>query len=305
MDVFRKRQPLSAILGFWLLMCMIAGGCGLSAAGGGQPSGKAADPADSASAETGRVEYVNRLSGELYQSVQSNRLDDALDKLEQLGREATQIQYAGITGTEGAEAFLAAINQGKRALVRVHPSEAEIQLSAARIRLAADALAHPEQPMWLDYYQKIQDDIAALRQAAEKKQFDVYVRAFERLERRYSLLRPSMLINREPSAIQQMDSLVAYFRERQNDFTEMDIATFSYVINQLQIVTDRLFWQEDEPAFLPVGPFQRPFHWITVIGIMILSVLAYVGWKKFRYEHGKIIVPANRKGRENSIKSAK
>mgnify|MGYP001490774071 CR=1 FL=1 len=252
----------------------------------------AADPAEGSVARS--LEDFNKTSEELYRYASEGKLEQALTTMKLLEKQATSMSFAGATGLEGVEALFASIIEMKRSLAAIHPDRREIARNAARLRLAADALAGKPQPMWHQYYNVLRNDLDAMRTANRDKQAEALRASYAQLKEHYQMIRPSILISFEASQNEKWVSLLA----------SLDQAVGASVIRHDQVETllpglgaliDETFGREHEAAFVPVPDSERPVLVTVLIGSIIIAVLAYVGWLKYRNDQGYV----NISGRNN------
>ena len=158
-------------------------------------------------------------------------------------------------------------------------------VNAARVRLAADALLHRPQPMWQQYYRVLRDDLEEMADAnAERRTEDVRA-AYERFKRHFDIVRPSLLISRTPSEIERFTSLTASLDAAVRP-TGVRFAQVETLLPALGALVDETFEREHEDAFVPVPDGQRPLLVTLVIGSVIVAVLLYAGWRKYRHDPG-------------------
>ena len=161
----------------------------------------------------------------------------------------------------------------------------EGKLAAAKIRLVGDALTHPNEPMWLQYYKILQDDISHLQNALQKKNIQEVRNQIVQLNSHYLIIRPAALMNRDPSAINKVDSIIL-FLQRQTAPNQVDMASLMNVIDQLNQSMSELFQRSDAAAYVPLFPDHKQSIWLwtLVVGLFIVTVLAYSGWRMFVFE---------------------
>ncbi|MEF3301774.1 sporulation protein YpjB [Paenibacillus sp. GYB003] len=258
-----------------LLVAIVLAGCGKA---------KTIESARPATPEQWKqVEQLNKTADDMYRYVMDGDIDKARAKLEELSAKMTDIRFTGIASVEGVGALSEAIVQAKRALQSVQASPEAGQAAAAKIRLATDALTHANQPMWLDYYKTMKESASRLAQAVQARDKPEAVRQLEQLQLRYGTIRPSLLISKQPSDVEKMDSLFA-FLQGQLAKTEIDTKQLNGGLTHLHASLDELFGQTDRAAYVPIVEKRVPLTWVLLLGSIIVAVLSFAAWRIFDFE---------------------
>jgi len=275
MFVFGKKR-IGAVILIPLLGIALLTGCGKE---------KPAGPGQTATAEQLRqVERLNDTADEMYRFVMDGNIDKARDKLDEVGDKMTQIRFDGITSVEGVGALSNAIVQAKRSFQAVNVSEEEVKGAAAKIRLATDALTHANQPMWLQYYKSMKETARQLEAAVQKKDKQEASAKLDQLHERYEIIRPSLLISRQPFEVEKVDSLFAFLRSQLSK-PDLDAKLAGGGIDQFHLTLDALFGRQDKAAFIPVADSPVPLPSVMAIGSVIIAVLAFAAWRIFKFEN--------------------
>ncbi|MEF3308213.1 sporulation protein YpjB [Paenibacillus sp. GYB004] len=275
MFVFGKKR-IGAVILIPLLGIALLTGCGKE---------KPAGPGQTATAEQLRqVERLNDTADEMYRFVMDGNIDKARDKLDEVGNKLTQIRFDGITSVEGVGALSNAIVQAKRSFQAVNVSEEEVKGAAAKIRLATDALTHANQPMWLQYYKLMKETARQLEAAVQKKDKQEASAKLDQLHERYEIIRPSLLISRQPFEVEKVDSLFAFLRSQLSK-PDLDAKLAGGGIDQFHLTLDALFGRQDKAAFIPVDDSPVPLPSVMAIGSVIIAVLAFAAWRIFKFEN--------------------
>ncbi|MBP1961937.1 sporulation protein YpjB [Paenibacillus aceris] len=250
-------------------------------------SGQAVKPVDPQQVQ--RVEFLNQIADEMYKQTMDGQVLEARNKLMQMSDQIPKIQFEGITSVEGLNALTETITQAKRVYNAVNYSPEEAQMAVAKIRLATDALTHKNQPMWLQYYKVLQNDTAALTQDVKSGKQQEAIASFGKLSQHIAIIHPSLLISREASSVEKLDSVLLFLRKNINS-QPMAVRQADSGLDQLGHVLDELFLKnKDAIAFVPITDPKHPIIWSAGIGLIIVSVLSYVGWRM--YQSGRHIVP--------------
>ncbi|NOU99183.1 sporulation protein YpjB [Paenibacillus planticolens] len=259
-------------------------------------SGQAAKPLDPEQIQ--RVEFLNQIADEMYKQTMDGQVLEARSKLMQMSDQIPKIHFEGITSVEGLNALTETITQAKRVYNAASYSPEEGQMAVAKIRLATDALTHKNQPMWLQYYKVLQNDTAALTQVVKSGKQQEAIAAFGKLSQHIAIIHPSLLISREASSVEKLDSVLLYLRKNINS-QPMAARQAESGLDHLGQVLDELFLKnKDAIAFVPITDPKHPIIWSAGIGLIIVSVLSFVGWRM--YQSGRHIVPV-KQSREKEL----
>jgi sporulation protein YpjB len=232
-----------------------------------------------------KLKRFNQTSEELFRFASDGNFERALAALQLLEKQATGMSFAGVTGLEGVQALFTSLIEAKRSLAALEPDRQEVLIDAARIRLAADALLRRPQPMWHQYYRVLRDDLDALAAAnAEKRTEDVRA-IYAQFKTHFDVIRPALLISRSPSQTEKFVSLTAAF-DAAIRTSGVRFAQVEQLLPALGALVDETFEREHEDAFVPIPDSERPALVTLVIGSVILTVLAYAGWLKYRSDPG-------------------
>lgn len=236
-----------------------------------------------------RVEQLNRSADDMYTKVMQGDITAGRKVLQQIGDQVTQVQYFGIASVEGMNALAETVTQAKRVFNAVKYSPVDGQIYAAKIRLATDALTHSNQPMWLQYYKLLQEDVNGIEGYAEQKQKQGLTQSLNQLQQHYAMIHPSLLISRDPIDVEQADSLMTFLNNQLRSNQEPYGAVLS-VMQPLRQMIDKLFLKKDAAAYLPIVDQQNPILWTLAIGSFILAALAFAGWRLSKKNNGLVSV---------------
>jgi sporulation protein YpjB len=273
----RRTNMWMVVMTAFILCTIVLGGCALN-------TSEAPKEQAQADQETMRqLEKLDMLADQLYRNVSEGDIIDARNTLIHLEAQLMEIRFAAVTSPAGAQALNETVQQGIRVFNAVKFSMDDGQLIAAQLRLAADALTHKEQPMWLQYYRVLQDDVDVLHSAVEKKNQPELLSILDRLSRHYAVVRTSALIQRDESQIVKIDSLFTFLKSQavggQPAYSELEGGTV-----QLKETINELFGKKDEAAYVPIGEAKRPIFWAFGLGTTILLALSYTLMRMVQYE---------------------
>jgi sporulation protein YpjB len=169
-------------------------------------------------------------------------------------------------------------------LNQIHPEQDLLLTSAVRLRLAFDALSHPNQPLWHEHYPEMMRNIQQLERAVQSGNGEEVREAVEKLFSEYQLIRPAVVVSKTPQTTAKVDSMIALIRS-QSDGAELDRRGLMNGVKRFKQMMEPLFYGSEEEVIALARwtqpPEVLPFLWV---GGVIAAVLAYVGWRKYRAE---------------------
>ncbi|MFE6797370.1 sporulation protein YpjB [Paenibacillus chitinolyticus] len=276
--LFSSCKRIIGLLGAWAIFASAAVGCA--------PAPREAIPAASMTpVQMKTAESLNEAAEELYKLSEQGKTTEARIELEQLGELATKLTYDGSITIEGLHALTETITGAKKTYASVSFSQDEGRFAAAKIRLAADALTHRGQPMWLQYYKLIKDDLKRIEtNVAARKKLEALL-DYNKLYRHMSTIRPALLISRAPAEVEKLDSLLVFMRKGLAA-PALDKTNLLQASGEFGKTIDGIFGRSDREAFLPLPDTQEPVFWSLVVGAFIIGVLLFAGWRMFRLKPG-------------------
>lgn len=171
----------------------------------------------------------------------------------------------------------------KSALAAAQPSPERWEAAAAKLRLAANSLNHPRQPMWLQYYKLIREDLNDMEQSAAANDMKRWTAALARLQSRYANIRPAVIISRPAEAVNAFDSWLSYAGGVAGSEQPVERARLLEIVSYGQDAARVMFGKErNEPVLsLPLAP-QQYGGWALLAGAFIFTVLVYTAYRKYR-----------------------
>lgn len=250
-------------------------------------------PVKIAPGDAAKLEQLAVMADEMYKLTMKGSYLEARSKLLDMGTQATRIHYEGVTSVGGVQALTQTITEAQRTFNNVKFDENEAKLQAAKLKLASDALTHRNEPMWLQYDKVLQEDMASLAAGIRSGEAKAVQDAVSALKSHFGVVRPAVLISKEPQIVERIDSLLT-FLTNQSKATPLQKGNLENGAEQLQKAFDELFGKKDASAYLPLTDYRRPILWSVVIGSVIAAILAYSAWQMFRDGRGEISI--RRKG---------
>lgn len=283
--MIRLQNGLRRPLGWLLLVCLLSlAGCARAER---PPAASVPPPSE---AQLQKLQQLNQTAEEMYAKAMQGDYAGARGALQRMSDQVPQIHFEGITSVEGIKALADALTEAKRVFNAVQFQPEAAAVVAAKLRMAADALTHTNQPLWLQYYSVLQADMDRLEKAAKEKNKKELQAAAGQLAAHYDWVRPSLIISRAASDVEKTDSLIAFIKtQTTNDESYKSVLNAAGPLRQM---LDKLFMKKETTAYLPYVEQQNPILWTLVLGSIIMSALSFAGWRLAKKDGG--LVPIRR-----------
>lgn len=235
------------------------------------------------------IAQLNEEAAVLYRRALENNMEEVRASITRIGNSLAYVSFEGQTSVEGIHVLSETVVEVKEAAAKFKGDKHLLQQASAKLRLAADSLANPAKPLWLQYYKIVKNDLDALSLAAnQKSSAAILADRFIVLEEHYETIRPAAIIRLEPYQIAQMDAWLSHLKglthAKQPDGSQLRSMT-----EHGEELVNQLFGREkDESAFVPYvqGPDRRAAG--LVISSVIVATLSYAGYRKYRAEQQDI-----------------
>lgn len=221
----------------------------------------------------------------LYSYVLEGNVAKARAESEEISRIVVSSSFEGLTSVEGIHALSAVIMDLKAVMAAPQTSPEKWEEAAARLRLAANALNHPRQPMWLQYYKLIREDLNDMEKSAAAGNFAGWKEGVELLQSRYENIRPAVVISRKPEVVNTFDAWLSYAAGISSSSQPVERARLLEIISYGQDAVRVMFGKEkNEPVLSVPLPPQKYGGWGLMAGAFIMAALAYAAYRKYRGE---------------------
>ncbi|BCU81820.1 sporulation protein YpjB [Polycladomyces abyssicola] len=226
-----------------------------------------------------------RQAERVYQLVQRGDLLAARDALTVLSRSFSRANLSPLgLSVEQIRTLSQTLVEMEQELNRVRPNPTTLMAAALRMRMAFDALTHPNQPLWRQYYSVLQRDLTAIDRAINTGNQVRARMAVDALLNHYRLIRPAIVISRTPTTVTKVDSVLAFLRNQSRP--TWNPALLRDGVSRLREMLNPLFYGPEEQVTAVYGEWDMPIvSFMLMVGGVIVSVLTYVGWKKYRAVH--------------------
>ncbi|WP_158602174.1 sporulation protein YpjB [Cohnella endophytica] len=260
--------------------------------------------ADSQQSTKSQAAYARFLSQaeQLYAAVNEGKLDVAMARLAALERQFRSLPMQGIATAEGIHALAQSVADMKRTSVALKPDEGKWKAGAAELRLAADELAHPDRPIWHTYRTVFLNDLATLEEAMPLSTAlpgpvpESVNAAVGQLVEHYRMIRTAALLHSEPWIVEKADSSVRYATRIVQGET-LTPGLLRGIVAPLREAIIGLFpgQKETSGALVPPLPMPPSWGWSAMMGSFIVTVLTWVGWRRYKVEQNTGIGPNKRR----------
>ncbi|KQY87784.1 hypothetical protein ASD24_08085 [Paenibacillus sp. Root52] len=277
------KRKFKSTLRLWIISFMaLLFWANLSYSGSAQSNGENGQVEESISANLS-IQQMNEEAALLYRYALEQDVEKVRGSILRISNGLEHISFEGQTTVEGIHALSETVVEVKEAAVRIKSDTTALQQASAKLRLAADSLANPAKPLWLQYYKIIKDDLQALSLAANQRQnAATLLSRYAALEEHYETVRPAALIRREPYEIAQLDAWLSHTKGltmgKQPDLSQLQ----AMMIHGEELVNQLFGREKDESAFVPFvqGPDRRAAG--MLITSVIVAALSYAGFRKYR-----------------------
>lgn len=174
----------------------------------------------------------------------------------------------------------AMIMEVERDLNQVRLSPSRIKQSAHRMQIAFDAVSHSHQPLWHQYYSQLRQDAGLLIGAARTKNETDYEKKLIPFYEHYLLIRPALIVSKSQMTVEKLDSLMTFIRKTK-DWSDRE-----HGIKQWEALIHPLFYGSEKDVMAAVHKWNEEVikQMIFLVLGLIVSVLVYVGWRKYPRE---------------------
>lgn len=234
-----------------------------------------------------QVKQLNQTAKQILNHVQAKQPEQALKYIETLKVQLLDLKYEGLTTIEGIQSLFAAVTSLQQTLLHVKPQFTQWENAAKSVVLAIDVLSHHAQPMWLSYEQKVSGTYQSLVKAAKQHNTAAVHQGWNEFNTVVSLITPALEVQAKPNALDQWKAIQRYLNVRMNQ-RPIDFNGIVRIENEMTKRIDAIFNQELS-TISNIKVFQEEqLHtwtfWAISLGTIIITVLTYVGYRKFKYQ---------------------
>jgi len=239
------------------------------------------------------VELLGQMADKIYLLTDNGDIFSARQILLQMGDLVAAIQWKGVTTLEGLQMITITLVQAKSVFNAVKIVPENVLQAAARIRLIADALTHPNTPIWLQYRKVMTDTSITLAQLIKQQNNLDARQSLLQLQNYFQTIQPAVVVSRNSVELTKIESL---FNALNKQFIAdpNNSMQLLLLVNQLQSSLEMVFQQKGELAtYLNLFSTKRSsLPSVIGIGMIIISALGFTAWRMLRKRNA--IVTVNR-----------
>ncbi|MFD1426098.1 sporulation protein YpjB [Kroppenstedtia sanguinis] len=240
------------------------------------------------------VEGWSQQAERVDQLVREGKVGKAQEELSQLASRFSQGDFSEVhLSVEGIGALSDTLVDLDQELVRVMRRPQRLREASERLRLAFDALAHPDQPLWQGYVSKIGNDIGEIQRGIKKDHPETVLSGAEKLKVHFGQIEPALWVSRHPETAGRIQSYV-YSLKSQAGKSPVTWVPLQSALEQWEPMIQPSMLREEEGVWAVSG--ESP-DWrlpaFTVSGVLLLA-LGYVGWRKYRSEQQEVVTLGRR-----------
>lgn len=225
---------------------------------------------------------LNHTADKILQLVKEEKYSDAKQLMDFFSKQFLAIRYDNkdLSMTH-LRLITTTYEKAMGAVTSTGASHEERVVSVSEFRLVIDAVVSEHHPLWKNTETQVMNYFAKMREAISSEDHDAFGHHLNGFLRRYSMIRPAIMIDLQPHQFQRIDSHVKYVERYRSTITHDETKS-----KHLKIMEDdfgKLFkgFEEDQAD---------PSLWWVIfsIGGTILLSLSYVGFKKYKAEKNKV-----------------
>ncbi|MGG4142818.1 sporulation protein YpjB [Paenibacillus algorifonticola] len=228
----------------------------------------------------------------LYKASYADNRQAGYKYVQQLERLLPQLE----TGIEGRPAGWAKLQQSIRAvsdeLLSKKQSVAWME-SSARIHLTADAMLRPASGLWMQYERVMLEDVSRVRKAWKRpyeERADAARAVMDNLSAHLALVEGPAFMLRPEGRAKELQERIRYTNVllSAGPKDQAQAGRVDEALTQLGAAVSRLFTDKpqtivEEPALAPPAS-ANPVSWTLLLGAIIMAVLAYKSWRKYKQQ---------------------
>lgn len=221
----------------------------------------------------------------LYRDVVDGNIIKVRTETEQIEKLFTSSSFQGLTEVEGIHALAECIVEVKVATAQA-TLQPELWLQAtAKLRLAANSLSNKQQPLWHQYYKVVREDLRIMQDQLNSNHKQGLKDAYDSLQAHYELIRPAIVIQKKPFEVHMIDSWISYAGGLITSNTSKSEAIRNMITQGEEHFNVLFGKKKDEPTFAPQIEFNSAQKGVWMGALFIVSILTYVGYRKYRGSH--------------------
>jgi sporulation protein YpjB len=233
------------------------------------------------SAETlKQVEQFSKMGDVVYNKTIKGEFLEARKEIIAMSDLIPRMRLDGVTTVLGIKALSDTLLQAIQVFNAVRLDTEQALFQSARIRLMADALSHPNSPLWLQYNKVIQEDLRIMDQAVKQKKYEDLKPAFTLMKIHYLTIKPALQVSNHNELMSKLDSTFRYMQS-ELQASPLRPTNLNHATKALREAIEEIFQIKSEAtAYLPFMETNDPMlHWLIILAAIIIIALGFVAWR--------------------------
>lgn len=238
------------------------------------------------------LQKMNADAAALYAEAHANNRQSAYMLLLKVKNQAADIMLRSFGSKSGWDKLDLELSAAEESLSAGKQSH-EWMENAARIALAADALASGSGGLWLQYEKLLEDDMVVLRRAWKRGSGEPSAAAAilngvsahaGRVEAAASMAGSPEHAERLISEISRLEARLNALASGASDTSRLTLAVEASFLSMEEEIARMFAGAAYDSAFKPVTAAERPglLQWALFLGTVISAVLTWAGWRKYK-----------------------
>ncbi|MGD8189232.1 sporulation protein YpjB [Brevibacillus ginsengisoli] len=235
-----------------------------------------------------QIGKLDKLADEMLEAAKKGDMDTARVRLNRLAEMFPNQTLPVTIRIESLNAITQSILAAKQTFSSAKAGEDLYIWHATRVRVAIDALSHEHQPMWKNYYPSYSDQMQHLLQASVERNAGMFRAQLEENYRLFLAIRPAMSIHLKE---QQMNLITTSYEQLTKELKKEnpDWQMVRETLRDLHSTMQESFSGNETSAWGVLVEPGSPFMMIMTVSLAVTLTLAYVAWKKYSGEQGKLV----------------
>ncbi|SEN28514.1 sporulation protein YpjB [Lihuaxuella thermophila] len=224
-------------------------------------------------------EIWSKTANRVAEQVEKEDLQEARTQLAQLAHLFSKSNLADKNlSVEGIHALSDVIMDTERNLNRISPDEIKLRVAVTRLQITFDAVSHPHQPLWKQYYNPMNNQLKLIREAIKQEDSASVQDAIDQFYDDYQMIRPALIVSKSPYIVEKVDSIITFIRKQR------DPGQLQAGVSRLERMLQPLFFGSEQEVLAVYSPLDglSLYAFAGWVSALIVMVLGYVSWRKYR-----------------------
>lgn len=221
-----------------------------------------------------------RLADDIYSLTKEGNVDDARNMMMELSQRFPRVAMPKGLRIESLHTVTNSVLAAKQVYSTLNTPIGYMLWQAERLRIAMDALYHPNDAIWREYYAQFADQMEELQLLSVQRNREKFREKWENQYRMYQMVKPGMSVSLSEEKMKQVDDLYGFILEQiRRENTEWSRIRTS--LRELKLELQEAFVGKDlnTIGIFRVQRSQDQFIWMLTS--IVVVTLGYVAWKKY------------------------